>query len=165
MQGALTLKDNQFQVLDTLLSEKIELLKQLAELTRKQSSVIEGEQLEELQVLIDKKMEIMKTVDRLDESLNPILDKVRTFVGLKNNESLAKIEKRGKLPAKTISKLKSLGEILQELQKIDQENLSKMNEKREELAQRMLEIQSGRKANKGYKQDSRIYSTYIDRKG
>lgn len=164
MQGDLTLKDNQFQVLDTLLSEKIELLKQLAELTRKQSSVIEGEQLEELQVLIDKKMEIMKTVDRLDESLNPILDKVRTFVGL-NNESLAKIEKRGKLPAKTISKLKSLGEILQELQKIDQENLSKMNEKREELAQRMLEIQSGRKANKGYKQDSRIYSTYIDRKG
>ena len=158
------MKDNQFQVLDTLLSEKIELLKQLAELTRKQSSVIEGEQLEELQVLIDKKMEIMKTVDRLDESLNPILDKVRTFVGL-NNESLAKIEKRGKLPAKTISKLKSLGEILQELQKIDQENLSKMNEKREELAQRMLEIQSGRKANKGYKQDSRIYSTYIDRKG
>lgn len=159
------MRDNRWQDFDGLLLRKMDLLKQLAELTREQSVIIEEGKLEELEILIKRKNEIMDAVDQLDEHLNPILDEIRTFAGFNQDKNTAKIEEKGKLPAETENVLKDLRDLLLELQQMDQENLQKMNEKRAELGKRMVKIQSGRKANKGYQQDNRIYSTFIDKKG
>ena len=159
------MKDNLWQDFDRLLLKKLDLIQQLTELTRKQSGVIDEGELEELEKLIDRKTEIMEAVDLLDKSLYPILEEIRTFAGFNQGEAAARIEERVKLPAKIEKNLKRLEEMLLELQQVDQENLKKMNEKRAELGERMIEIQGGRKANKGYQQDNRIYSTFIDKKG
>ncbi|MGB4046014.1 MAG: flagellar export chaperone FlgN [Halanaerobiales bacterium] len=159
------MKDNLWQDFDRLLLKKLDLIQQLTELTRKQSGVIDEGELEELEKLIKRKNEIMDAVDQLDEHLNPILDEIRTFAGFNQDKNTAKIEEKGKLPAETENVLKDLRDLLLELQQMDQENLQKMNEKRAELGKRMVKIQSGRKANKGYHQDNRIYSTFIDKKG
>ena len=159
------MKDNLWQDFDRLLLKKLDLIQQLTELTRKQSGVIDEGELEELEKLIDRKTEIMEAVDLLDKSLYPILEEIRTFAGFNQDKNTAKIEEKGKLPAETENVLKDLRDLLLELQQMDQENLQKMNEKRAELGKRMVKIQSGRKANKGYQQDNRIYSTFIDKKG
>lgn len=155
---------DKFLEFDSLICEKLDLLEKVKKISEEQSRLIDNEKFEELQPLIDRKQELIETINQLDKRLNSFIEKIKNLFGLDTADWLDKLEEEEDLPGKVKKSLRKLENIIVEMQEIDKLNLMKMRSKRMELGRGMMEVHEGRRVNKGYNRDNRIYSTFIDRK-
>lgn len=159
------MKDNRsLDDFSLLIDKKVKYLEELMDLTKKQTELINKVEFEDLQILTNKKDEIIYEVDDLDKKITPLLEEVLDIFKLDRNNWLNIIQKKEEVPEKTRENIKRLVDILAELQKIDNTNLKMMKEQRQELNKDMQEVHEGRRVNKGYNSNNRIYSTFIDKK-
>ncbi|AZO93997.1 flagellar export chaperone FlgN [Halocella sp. SP3-1] len=147
-----------------LLDKKLELFEGLIQLSRKQTGVIEAEKWDELQSLLDKKEVLMQKADKLEEELQPITEKTIENYDLNKDNWAEEIQGITEIPENIKDTVKKLDDRIRELRKIHNQNLLDIKGKRQELNEGMMKLQDGRRANKGYNNIQRVYSTFIDQK-
>ncbi|MTI59259.1 MAG: flagellar protein FlgN [Firmicutes bacterium] len=150
--------------LSLLLDKKLELFEGLIQLSRKQTGVIEAEKWDELQSLLDKKEVLMQKADKLEEELQPITEKTIENYDLNKDNWAEEIQGITEIPENIKDTVKKLDDRIRELRKIHNQNLIDIKGKRQELNEGMMKLQDGRRANKGYNNIQRVYSTFIDQK-
>lgn len=150
--------------LSLLFDKKLGLFAGLIKLSRKQTAVIEDENWDGLQSLLDKKEGLMQDVDKLETKLKPITEKIIKNYGLKSDNWVEGIQGIAEIPENIKSDIKKLDEMIRELTEIHKQSVEDIEEKRGELNEGMMKLQDGRRANKGYNNTRRIYSTFIDKK-
>lgn len=147
-----------------LLDKKLELFEGLIQLSRKQTGVIEAEKWDELQSLLDKKEVLMQKADKLEEEMQPITEKTIENYDLNKDNWAEEIQGITEIPENIKDTVKKLDDRIRELRKIHNQNLLDIKGKRQELNEGMMKLQDGRRANKGYNNIQRVYSTFIDQK-
>ncbi|QTL96926.1 hypothetical protein GM661_02510 [Iocasia frigidifontis] len=150
--------------LSLLLDKKLGLFEELIKLSRKQTGVIEDENWDGLQSLLDKKEVLMQNADKLEEKLKPITEKIINNYDLNRDNWVEGIQGITEIPENIKSDIKKLDVMIRELKELHEQSVKDIEGKREELNEVMIKLQNGRRANNGYNNTQRIYSTFIDQK-
>lgn len=155
---------NLYAALSRLIDKKLELFEGLILLSSKQTAIINDEKWDELQSLLDKKEGLMQEVDKLEEKFRPVTEKLINNYDLNRDNWVKDIQGIAEIPESIKNDLKKINNSIRELKEIHNQNLSDIKGKRQELNEGMMKLQNGRRANKGYNNTQRIYSTFIDKK-
>jgi len=146
-----------------LSSEKLELLKQLKDLSEKQYDVLEQHRLDELEGILNRKDEIISIIKKLDDDFLKHSDTLKKLVGI---ESLTELEKTGikgcRELKELIGKITSLVEDLIETEKRGYESAVMLQA---EFKSEIKNINNARKVTKAYSlKPSSNPSYFIDKK-
>ncbi len=153
-------KENINSMISLCFSKK-KMLKMILNLTTEQRDLIEGDNLDKLEDILLKKQEIMEEVDKVD------IQFLKLFEIIKSTEEIETIDKINIDKYSNIRALKEeiheINLILKEIQELDINNTSKMQENIRDLKLEIRNVKKGKLAYKGYNKDPEL-SILIDEK-
>ncbi len=144
-----------------LSKEKKKLLAKILEYTNTQTTIIENDNMEELDHILMEKEKIMEEIDVLDKEFLSLYDLIKTVEGI---ESLEKIDKNKYTNIKALKEaVNDINTILTDISIIDRKNTAKMKSSIDKIKSDLKQVKEGKKAYKGYNYES-TESILIDEK-
>lgn len=144
-----------------LSKEKKKLLAKILEYTNTQTTIIENDNMEELDHILMEKEKIMEEIDVLDKEFLSLYDLIKTVEGI---ESLEKIDKNKYTNIKALKEaVNEINTILTDISIIDRKNTAKMKSSIDKIKSDLKQVKEGKKAYKGYNYES-TESILIDEK-
>lgn len=144
-----------------LSQEKKILLIEILSLTKKQKDLIEEDNIDDLGIVLIDKENLMNKIDLLDKDFLSLYNSIKSDEGI---DSLEKIDIR------KFDNLKSLKDIISEINKIlddissiDRENKKNMKSNIDKVKLNIKQVKKGKKAYKGYNYET-VESMLIDEK-
>lgn len=145
-----------------LSEKKYSLLEEVLSLTEKQTSVIEVNDIDGLNLLIDRKQERLDIIKQLDDQFEGIVSDLKTLYEISNLDEL-------ELECLRMIELKQciirIMNILREISKLEAKNKEKILKNKDELENKIYNMANGRRAIQQYGNVSTHTSAYfIDKK-
>lgn len=147
----------------TIYKQEIEYYQELLTLTHQQKQLIADEKFNELEESIAAKGELIEKIDRLENKLQPLKDKLIDQFDLLPETWL--LELRDKSNSQELNSLiDRLKEVVNKLSKREKANEKLIKDKKDQLTNEINQVKEGNKVNKSYTKKKRIHSTFIDQK-
>ena len=147
----------------TIYKQEIEYYQELLTLTHQQKQLIADEKFNELEEAIVAKGELIEKIDRLENKLQPLKDKLIDQFDLPSETWL--LELRDKSTSQELNSLiNRLKEVVNKLSKREKANKKLIKDKKDQLTNEINQVKEGNKVNKSYTKKKRIHSTFIDQK-
>ncbi len=129
-------------------NSKYKCLQDMLELTKDQANVIDGDQIEKLEVILDDKQRIIEKVDKLDDEFEVYFHRLKSEAKIKSLEELNISEVKGlKELKKSVSNVMG---ILKELSDMDKSNGSRVKKVLENVGNELKNINVAKKVNSAY---------------
>ena len=140
--------DDYMQRLIRILSEKINLLKQILDLTNTQSLAIEDEDIGKLESLVAEKQKKIDEVDRLDKEFDVFFLRLKSVLNIKSMDEL----KAGEVPGafKLLKAVEEVVAIVEKISEMEARNNKKAKNLLYRLGEEIKKINQRKKANQAY---------------
>lgn len=153
------------EVMDKLLiieREKYNILLRVLELTEEQHRVILDFDAEKLNELIDSKQVEINSLEKLDKEFTLIIDDIKSVYDIRSLEELTSLN------TLKVSELKSMTNNImkrvQEIKSYEEENRIILEQQKKEYANKIKQINNGKKAEKMYQSNNIVQPFFYDKK-
>jgi FlgN protein. len=136
------------QKLIALSSEKLDRLKEMLELTKRQSGFITEDSVDELQEIIDLKQRQMNLIDELDDAFEVYFSRLKSVLGVQSIEEISMGQYQGAAELKQLIKI--IFDTMAQIQVIEKDNNEKARGVLSKLSGQIRQVKQGRIANNGY---------------
>lgn len=152
-----------FERMHEVSASKLGLLKEMLDLTKKQSEVITEETTDQLLKIIEDKQRLIESIDKLDEEFNIYLERLKFELKVKNLDELKGSTIPGLIEFKQCIGL--IMKVMNEIDELDKKNNIKAKELLNNLGQEIKKLNQGKMVNQLYTPKSyQASSYYIDKK-
>ncbi len=152
------------QKLTELSLKKSENMKEILNITKKQSEVITEDSINDLQALIDLKQKLIDEINELDDAFEVYYSRLKSVLGIESMEevSISKYHEAMQLQ----QTIKTIFDTTKEIQVAENENNMKARGVLENLGGQIRQVKQGKIANNGYNIGGKLpqQSFYFDTK-
>lgn len=156
--------DQYIQKLFELSTKKLDGLREILNLTTKQSAVITENSIEELQEIINLKQQQMDKIDEVDGAFEVYYARLKSILGVQSLEEIKMTELNGTAELKQI--VTTIFTVTKQIQNLENENNNKVRDILTKLGTDIRQVNQSKIANNGYNVGGKIpqQSHYFDRK-
>ncbi|MCX7748490.1 MAG: flagellar protein FlgN [Clostridia bacterium] len=139
------------------------LLKDMVEITKKQSTAVHEDGIEELEKLVNQKQEIINSINETDDQFNVYFQRLKSELKVK---SLDEIKKPGLNGVKELQEIiDSIMKMINEISTMEKQNSTKVKSLLDEFSEKIKKVSEGKKINSAYKPVVKQTASYfIDQK-
>lgn len=157
--------DKHVQSMQNLCEKKYTLLKDILELTKKQTQLVSKQDFEELNKIIDIKQERIDEINRLDEDFSHELQELKAAFGVERLDDLDKARAEGMKGLKELkSTIKDIMDLTGQIGAIEGENNKMVSAAFKEMSEKLKKINTAREVRKAYSKQQDMDPVYFDKK-
>ncbi len=152
------------QKLTQLSVKKSENMREILNITKKQSEVIAEDSINELQTFIDLKQKLIDEINELDDAFEVYYSRLKSILGIDSMEELSISKYREAVQLQQI--IKTIFATTEEIQASENENNLKARDVLDSLGGQIRQVKQGKIANNGYNIGGKLpqQSYYFDTK-
>lgn len=152
------------QKLTELSLKKSENMKEILNITKKQSEVITEDSINELQNLIDLKQKLIDEINELDDAFEVYYSRLKSVLGIESMEEVSISKYRGAMQLQQT--IRTIFATTKEIQVAENENNMKARSVLDSLGGQIRQVKQGKIANNGYNIGGKLpqQSFYFDTK-
>lgn len=151
------------QKLFALSDKKLDGLREILKLTKKHSTVINEDNVEELREIINLKQRQMDTIDELDNAFEVYYSRLKSLLGVQSLEEVKMTDLDGAAELKQI--VTTIYEITKQIQRLENENGKKVRDILNKLDHDIKYVNQSKIVNNGYQVGGKMpQQSYIDKK-
>lgn len=157
--------DKHVQSMQDLCKKKYTLLKDILELTQKQTQLVSKQDFEELNKIIDIKQERIDEINRLDENFSRELQELKAVFGVERLDDVGKARAEGVKGLRELqSAIKDIVDLTGQIGVIEGENNKMVSATFKEMSKKLKEINTAREVRKAYGKRQDMDPVYFDKK-